>query len=65
MRSLALALGSVPPAAPTYPFGVGEEFQYSAKLGVLRLGTARMAVTGIDTVRGVESFVFTILAMLN
>ena len=64
MRSLALALlslgvsGSVPPAAPTYPFGVGEEFQYSAKLGVLRLGTALIAVTGIDTVRGVESFVF-------
>jgi hypothetical protein len=64
MRSLALALcclgasANFPTPAPTYPFAVGEEFQYSAKLGVLRLGTARMAVTGIDTVRGVESFVF-------
>ena len=70
MKALALALPllgasvaflpSVPPAHPAaaYPFAVGEEFEFSAKLGVLRLGTARMAVTGIDTVRGVESFVF-------
>ena len=70
MKSIALALSllgasvalvpSPPPAQPAaaYPFAVGEEFEYSAKLGVLRLGTARMAVTGIDTVRGVESFVF-------
>lgn len=70
MKSVALALSllgasvafapSPPPAKPAaaYPFAVGEEFEYSAKLGVLRLGTARMAVTGIDTVRGVESFVF-------
>jgi len=70
MKAIALALSllgasvafvpSPPPAHPAgaYPFAVGEEFEYSAKLGVLRLGTARMAVTGIDTVRGVESFVF-------
>jgi hypothetical protein len=70
MKSVALALSllgasvafasSPPPPKPAdaYPFAVGEEFEYSAKLGVLRLGTARMAVTGIDTVRGVESFVF-------
>jgi len=68
MKALALTLlgasvafvPSPPPAHPAdaYPFAVGEEFEYSAKLGVLRLGTARMAVTGIDTVRGVESFVF-------
>lgn len=41
-----------------YPFHVGERFQYAAKLGILRLGTAWMSVTGIDTVRGNESFVF-------
>jgi uncharacterized protein DUF3108 len=70
MKAIALALPllgasvafvpSAPPAHPAsaYPFAVGEEFEFSAKLGVLRLGTARMAVTGIDTVRGVESFVF-------
>lgn len=44
--------------AKSYPFQVGERFEYSAKLGILRLGTAVMEVTGIDTVRGVESFVF-------
>jgi len=68
MKALALALSfglaalpqaptGVPPAT-TYPFQVGERLQYSAKLGILRLGTAWMSVTGIDTVRGAESFVF-------
>jgi Protein of unknown function (DUF3108) len=53
----------VPPAVrsvrdTSWPFEVGERFQYSAKLGFLRLGTAWMSVTGIDTVRGNPSFVF-------
>ena len=43
---------------PDYPFKVGERFQYSAKLGMLRLGTAWMSVNGTDSVRGHESFVF-------
>lgn len=46
------------PNPASYPFHVGERFQYAAKLGILRLGTAWMSVTGIDTVRGNESFVF-------
>ncbi len=47
------------PAAPAdYPFHVGERFQYSAKLGILRLGTAWMSVNGIDSVRGHESYIF-------
>ncbi|MEP6572034.1 MAG: DUF3108 domain-containing protein [Gemmatimonadota bacterium] len=45
-------------APPAYPFSVGESFAYSAKLGVLNLGSASMAVTGIDTVRGAEVFRF-------
>ncbi len=45
-------------AIPSYPFHVGEKFEYSAKLGILRLGNATMEVIGIDTARGVESFVF-------
>ncbi len=56
---------AVPAPAPivrfgsdSYPFKVGERFQYAAKLGFLRLGTAWLSVTGIDTVRGAESFVF-------
>lgn len=64
--ALAMALGltalphhpSPVRAASTYPFQVGERFQYAAKLGILRLGTAWMSVNGIDTVRGSESFVF-------
>jgi Protein of unknown function (DUF3108) len=46
------------PGLASYPFRVGERFQYAAKLGILRLGTAWMSVNGIDTVRGKESFVF-------
>ncbi len=42
----------------SYPFQVGERFQYAAKLGFLRLGTAWLSVNAIDTVRGSESFVF-------
>ncbi len=57
---LLQAAAAVPPAAadPVYPFGVGEKFRYSAKLGFLRLGTGRIEVAGVDTVRGVPSFVF-------
>lgn len=55
----AAAPGSTGPAPhASYPFAVGERFQYSAKLGFLRLGTAWMSVNGLDTVRGHESFVF-------
>ncbi len=57
-----LALQAPAPAAthpiPDYPFKVGERFQYSAKLGILRLGTAWMSVNGVDSVRGHESFIF-------
>jgi hypothetical protein len=61
---MALGLAALPhrpsPVRPAsaYPFQVGERFQYAAKLGILRLGTAWMSVNGIDTVRGSESFVF-------
>jgi hypothetical protein len=68
MRMLALILASglvatpqgpsTPAGTAGYPFQVGERFQYAAKLGILRLGTAWMSVNGIDTVRGKESFVF-------
>ncbi|HEX9755553.1 MAG TPA: DUF3108 domain-containing protein [Gemmatimonadales bacterium] len=45
-------------APNNHPFGVGESFQYSAKLGFLRLGTGTLQVAGLDTIRGVPSFVF-------
>lgn len=59
---LAIALVQAPapaaaaPPAPDYPFAVGEKLGYSAKLGMLTLGSATLEVASIDTVRGVESF---------
>jgi hypothetical protein len=58
---LALALLQAPaPAAPVsptkYPFEVGEKLSYSAKLGMLTLGSATLEVLPPEMVRGVESF---------
>jgi hypothetical protein len=49
---------AAPKTATSYPFAVGERLEYAAKLGFLRLGTAWLSVTAIDTVRTAESFVF-------
>jgi hypothetical protein len=67
--ALLLALQAVTAGAPgvqpptdralhDYPFAVGERFEYDAKLGLLKLGTGYMEVTGIDTLRGIETFRF-------
>jgi hypothetical protein len=68
---LALALAQTPAAAPpspgptpataptpAYPWTVGETLTYTAKLGILSLGSGTLEVAGVDTVRGVESFRF-------
>jgi Protein of unknown function (DUF3108) len=48
---------SMPPSpAAKYPFAVGETLTYSAKLGMLTLGSGTLQVAGIDSVRGVETF---------
>ena len=47
-------LPTTPPA--TYPFAVGEKLSYTAKLGMLTLGSGTLEVASVDTVRGVESF---------
>jgi hypothetical protein len=56
----APAAGSQPvapaPAFASYPFAVGEKLSYSAKLGMLTLGSGTLEVAAVDTVRGVESF---------
>jgi hypothetical protein len=57
--ALALLQAPAPPAAPPhkdYPFAVGEKLSYSAKLGMLTLGSATLEVLPLDTIRGVESF---------
>jgi uncharacterized protein DUF3108 len=55
---LHLVLQAFSPATPAaaYPFGVGEKLSYSAKLGMLTLGSGTLEVAEMDTVRGVESF---------
>jgi len=65
MTTLALALlllqASAAPPAPahtiaSYPFAVGEKLTYSAKLGLLTLGSGTLEVARLDTIRGHESF---------
>jgi hypothetical protein len=64
MRSLILLAGLLQASAPApeanpvreYPFAVGETLTYSAKLGMLTLGSGTLQVAGIDSVRGVETF---------
>jgi hypothetical protein len=56
LQSPAPAAGPDTTVARTWPFGVGEEFQYDAKLGMLKLGTGNISVVAIDTVRGIPSF---------
>jgi hypothetical protein len=63
IRPLMLLAGllqaSAPPDKPAirdYPFEVGETLTYSAKLGMLTLGSGTLQVAGIDSVRGVETF---------
>jgi hypothetical protein len=54
------ALQLAAPAAParTYPFAVGERFDYTAKFGILTVGKAAIHVVSIDTVRSHPTFLF-------
>ncbi len=66
MLGLTLMQAAAPPLAnggedatpEVYPFGVGESFGYTAKLGFINLGRGTISVPELDTVRGVPSFVF-------
>jgi len=64
LLAFALLQGSaqqgVPPetAPQAYPWAVGETLTYTAKLGMLSLGSGTLQVARIDTVRGNESFRF-------
>jgi hypothetical protein len=50
--------GGAPAPSPAYPFAVGETLTYSAKLGMLTLGSGTLEVSGMDSVRGSETFRF-------
>lgn len=58
----ALLQAGTPTAEATnpnrYPFGVGERFEFSAKLGILTIGNASMQVASVDIVRGTPAFRF-------
>ncbi len=63
IKSLALALltlqgGNTPPDTTAFPFAVGEKLTYSAKLGMLSLGSGTLEVAGKDSIRGAEAFRF-------
>lgn len=55
---IQFAAATVAPPAPGYPFGVGERFDYSARFGILSVGSASIQVAAIDTVRGQPAFLF-------
>lgn len=64
IRTLAMALlmtqgaGTQPADTATYPFAVGERLTYTAKLGLISLGSGTLEVAAKDTVRGAETFRF-------
>lgn len=63
MKTLALALillqgGGTPADSAAYPFAVGEKLTYTAKLGMISLGSGTLEVAAKDSVRGQETFRF-------
>jgi Protein of unknown function (DUF3108) len=63
MKSLAFALlaiqsGAAPADTSAFPFAVGEKLTYSAKLGMISLGSGTLEVAGKDSIRGHETFRF-------
>jgi len=62
IRPLAMLIGLAqapePVVPPEYPFAVGETLTYSAKLGMLTLGSGTLEVAPMDTLRGQETFRF-------
>lgn len=63
MKTVAMALallqgGGGSPDSTVYPFAVGEKLTYTAKLGLLSLGSGTLEVASKDSVRGIETFRF-------
>jgi hypothetical protein len=63
MKTVAMALallqgGGASPDSTVYPFAVGEKLMYTAKLGLISLGSGTLEVASKDSVRGVETFRF-------
>jgi len=63
MKSLAFALlaiqgGAAPADTSAFPIAVGEKLTYTAKLGMISLGSGTLEVAGKDSIRGHETFRF-------
>lgn len=58
LTAFIIAASSGPGAPTTYPFKVGERLDFTARLGMLKLGEASMQVASLDTVRGEPTFLF-------
>src|ERR687890_142077 len=56
LQAIAPGAQPEPRSLASYPFVVGEKLSYTAKLGMLTLGSGTLEVASVDTVRGVESF---------
>jgi hypothetical protein len=57
---LAIVVALTMPVEPTrqipVPFSIGERLEYDVKFGVLKVGSGRMEVLGIETIRGREAW---------
>jgi hypothetical protein len=57
---LAIVVALTMPAEPArqvpVPFSIGERLEYDVKFGVLKVGSGRMEVLGIETIRGREAW---------
>lgn len=63
MKPIAFVLallqgGGAPADSSAFPFAVGEKLTYTAKLGLISLGSGTLEVAGKDSVRGAETFRF-------
>lgn len=55
---LAALLAGSPSKPARRPFSVGERAQYDVRYGIIRAGSATLAVMGVDTVRGYDAYHF-------
>jgi hypothetical protein len=60
-----LALAATPRAATPVPWTVGETFEYSGKYLMFSAGSGTMRVVGVDTVRGVPSWHFSLVMNIS
>jgi hypothetical protein len=58
VSTLALVVSALQTVAAALPFGVGERFEYTAKFGMLTVGSAAIEVASLDTVRGQPAYHF-------